>query len=151
MALQGWLTGLGSESQVERVRPGATTSTRRAEESANLTLMAIRPRRLVAPLRAPLRLLVATVALIDRRRIVGRDAAGHACFGGASHDHVGVLGETIEPRRRELVVAEHVAPLAEGEVGGDHRGAARGQHLEEQTAQWAPSERSLRLLTPPAA
>ena len=33
------------------------------------------------------------------------------------------MGETIEKRGGQLLVGEHVEPLAEGKVGGDHRGA----------------------------
>ena len=48
-----------------------------------------------------------------------------------------MVAEAVEQRGRELLVAEDLHPLAEGEVGGDDRRAplvALGEQVEEQLA-----------------
>ncbi len=48
-----------------------------------------------------------------------------------------MVAETVEQRGGELLVAEDLDPLAEGEVGGDERRApfvAVGEEVEEQLA-----------------
>ena len=50
------------------------------------------------------------------------------------------MAQAIEQRGRQLLVAEDLDPLAEGEVGGDERGAllvAIGEEIEEELAAGA--------------
>jgi hypothetical protein len=55
-------------------------------------------------------------------------------------EDMSVMGEPIEQRGGELFISEDLNPLAEGQVGGHHGGAAFvaiGEQVEEQLATFS--------------
>jgi hypothetical protein len=57
----------------------------------------------------------------------------------AGFDHVAMVREAVEQRRRHLGVAEDARPFAEGEVGGDDHGRALVESADEMEQQLTAS------------
>ena len=74
------------------------------------------------------------------RRWFGSPSASHSVGFALGGENVGVMAEAVEQGRGELLIAEYLDPLAEGEVGGHQGGAALiavGEQVEEQLAAGA--------------
>ena len=70
-------------------------------------------------------------------RWFGSPSASHSVGFALGGENVGVMAEAVEQGRGEVLIAEYLDPLAEGEVGGHQGGAALiavGEQVEEQLA-----------------